>query len=759
MLYVVIPKPSIVEHTSYSSAYYDSQGELLRLTLAKDERYRLWVPIDKIATVLQQATVLYEDRYFYQHQGVNLVALIRAFFVSYIKRSRKVGASTITMQLARLRYGLNTRTLSGKTIQILRALQIERHYSKAQILEAYLNLAPYGANIEGVGAASLIYFDQSANNISLSQALLLSLIPQNPNKRNPIKIKAHKLLVDSRQKLFTRWLQQYPQHKHYQAEMNLPISVQTPADLPFKAPHFVNHIQQRYPYLPSAQYQTSINLQLQTLLEQHARAYVKRRQGDGIENTAALLLNYRTMQVAAELGSVDFFADAISGQVNGTHAKRSPGSTLKPFIYALAMDQGLIHPLTLLKDAPRRFGAYTPENYDQKFIGPVSATDALVLSRNVPAVNLLLQLESPGFYGMLQAADIEQLQAEDFYGLALALGGNEVSMYELVQLYAMLANRGRYQKAVTIPGYQRQQEKSLLSAEAAYLVLDMLRQNPAVDQSDFQIKAENNYPVYWKTGTSFAFRDAWSVGIVGPYVLAVWVGNFSGEGNPAFIGREAAAPLFFEIIRSLELRNQSSLHSDFLQANLNITEVDICAETGDLPNRHCPSSQKGWFIPGKSPIKLSSIHREIYIDKKTGKRACRYHPATTEKSVYEFWPSDLIKLFKQAGIAKRQPPAYLSSCSLNTLSRSGLAPDITSPSDLVSYTIRASNEQDESIPFTAVTDSDAKFLYWFVDNRFIGKTKRDEPLFWHPEVGQFKVSVIDDLGRGNNQTISVHLVN
>ena len=770
LLYLFTPKPDITQPNAYSTAFYDSSGKLLRLNLAADDRYRLWTPIDKIPLSVQQATLLYEDQDFYEHTGVDFIALINAFYTSYIKRSHRVGASTITMQVARLHFGMNTHVIFGKVEQILRALQIERHYSKNQILEAYFNLAPYGSNIEGVGAASLIYFKKPAIDLNLPESLLLSLIPQNPTKRNPIKKSAKLVLLETRKKLFTRWLEKYPEDKHWLAAMQLPIKVYASSDLPFEAPHFINNLQSEYPHLKPGEYKTSIDLNLQNLLQRHAKNYINRRQRDGLSNTSAILLNYKTMEVVAELGSVDFFNNDISGQVNGVRAKRSPGSTLKPFIYALAIDEGLIHPLTLVKDAPKRFGGYTPENYDQQFLGPISATESLVLSRNVPAVNLMYRLQKVGLYDLLVAADVKKLQPKEFYGLALALGGSEVTMLELVKLYAMLANLGVYKDEVILkkdaavinqnnpnsPNNPNKHIKQLISPEAAYLTLQMLSKNSAVDEISFQKERRQSYPVYWKTGTSFAFRDAWSVGIVGPYVLATWVGNFSGEGHPSFIGRQAAAPLFFEIIRSLD--SYGLIKGNIKPGGLNITEVDICSTTGDLPNVHCPKTEKGLFIPGKSPIKVSDVHREIYIDKASGLRACQYDESTTTKAVYEFWPSDLVRLFKQAGIVKRQPPPYLDSCLINDTSTQGSAPTITSPSNLISYTIRASKLKQESLPFSAITDTDSRILYWFVDNSFVGKVERDTPFFWHPQVGEFDVRVVDNLGRSASVSMRVKLV-
>ena len=465
------------------------------------------------------------------------------------------------------------------------------------------------------------------------------------------------------------------------------------------------------------------------------------------------------MGVVASVGSANFYDDEIQGQVDGTRAKRSPGSTLKPFIYAMAMDQSLIHPMTMLKDAPKRFGAYTPENFDRGFSGPVFAKDALIYSRNVPAVNLMSQLKSPSLYDFLNTAGVSGMREEEFYGLALALGGHELTMHELVMLYAMLANRGKLQKIKRLLDEEGQSAGvALLSPEASFLTLDMLGENPRPEESLLLNNMTAKPPIYWKTGTSFAFRDAWSIGVFGQYVLAVWVGNFNGEGNPAFVGRKAAAPLFFEIIDSITSTNKGFEKEQINEWGLNIAKVDVCAPTGDLPGRYCPETIKSWFILGKSPIRVSNIHRAVPVSKKTGLRACSNDADNIDMKVYEFWPSDIIRLFRRAGVSRKVPPEFDPECTIDIKATNGLRPQIQSPDQTISYALRSDRLDKEQIPFMAVADADVKKLFWFVDNQYVGYSTSGEPYYWKPELKRATVRVVDDHGRAAAGQISVELV-
>ncbi len=752
--------PPLKDGVSVSQAIYDRNGKLLRLSLSGDDKYRLWLPLKSISPVLVKATLLQEDRWFWFHPGVSPAALARAVWHTYIKKDRKIGGSTITMQLARIRYDINSRTISGKAAQIISAFWFELLYSKSEILEAYLNLVPYGLNIEGAGAASLIYFHKNADRLTLADALTLSVIPQSPAKRISQKnggIASLQDLEQARTVLFAKWAAKEPKDKDQKSILDMPVTLYKPSSLPFLAPHFVNEVMELDPFDPVIH--TTLDLSLQKLVERHTRQYIASKKSQGIKNGVVLLADHRTMEVKALLGSADFSNETIDGQVNGVRAKRSPGSALKPFIYGLGLDQGIIHPLTMLKDAPMSFGSYNPENFDGDFIGPVKAREALVKSRNIPAVDIASKLASPGLHGFLLKAGITRMHDQAFYGMSLALGSSEVSMEELIKLYAMLPNGGRLRSLKLFQQQKREEGITLLSREAAYLVMDMLASNPPPYQGYQSDWLRDRLAVSWKTGTSFGFKDAWSVGIAGPYVLAIWIGNFDGEGNPAFIGREAAAPLFFEIIDSLKSQDPDviSYHGKGL-AELNVSKVEVCALSGKLPGPACSRKMQTWFIPGKSPIAACDIHRKISINSRTGLRACIEGSPGTRYAVYEFWPSDLLAIFKQTGIPRRMPPAYEPGCRIEETSIKGTGPMITSPREGVIYNLRASSISNERLPLTAVTDGDTRILHWFVNEEYLGTSETAKPFFWIPKPGKFMVRAVDEHGRAAVRQIETKIV-
>lgn len=754
LVWTFIPKPDLYGDASFSSLITDRHGRPLRLRPAADGRYRLFTPLEDVAGVLRAATLLYEDRHFFSHPGVSLPALARAAWTTYVRRSRPVGGSTVTMQLARMRFGLYTRSPLGKLAQMARALQIERHYTKDEILEAYLNLAPYGGAVEGAGAASRVYFDKAASALNLGEALALAVIPQNPVARFPAAASGREALLQARERLLRRWRKQGGRAPG----VVLAPSFRSPARLPFRAPHFVrDHV----PRTGGAEIRTTLDLDLQTLVEARVREHVRRRHREGIRNAAAMLVGHRNGEVLALVGSANFFDEAIDGQVNGARARRSPGSTLKPLLYGLALDAGLIHPMTLLEDAPHRYAGFTPENFDRGFLGPVFARDALIHSRNVPAVDMLARLGVRRFRDWLEAAGVSRLRPAGEHGLALALGGGEVTMEELVRMYAMLASGGVLRRIASVPdGSPPPSSPRRLSVEASFLALDALYDVPRPNAPTLRTDAAR--PVAWKTGTSFGYRDAWSVGVIGRFVLAVWVGNFDATANPAFVGRTAAAPLFFSIADSLPGVRGERLHPR-PGPDLNVRRVAVCAPTGDLPGPYCPRKGWSWFIPGVSPIRVSTVHRAVLVDTATGLRSCRPGAQGTREEVFEFWPPGIEAVLRRAGIAIRRPPQWSSGCGMDTRAAIGEPPRIHSPQSTVIYHALGADAAatgQGGVLFAATTEADAKRLFWFVNDRLVAEVARGGRYFWTPRPGRFTVRVVDDAGRaaavGINVRASVH---
>lgn len=754
-VWLLCPKPALYGEAGFSTAVFDRDGGLLRLALASDERYRLHTPLAEIAPAAVEATLLYEDAHFYRHPGVNPWSLVRAAWTTYVTGERTVGASTISMQLARLRFGIDSGSIGGKLVQILRALQLERHYAKNTLLEAYLNLAPYGGNVEGIGTASRVYYGRPASELTKLQALTLAVIPQNPAARRPRPGGEPEALRAARQRAFGLWLEEHPEDADLASRVASGLPARAIDDLPFRAPHLVDRILARGS--GPGRLTTTLAPGMQRLAESEVADYLAGRGDSGLRNAAVMIVDSRDASVRALVGSADWHDRGIQGQVDGTAAPRSPGSVLKPFLYGLALDQGLLHPQTLLEDAPKRYGAYTPENFDRGFAGPVSAREALVYSRNVPAVSLAARVTDPDFYGLLQRAGIEGLRPRGFYGLAIVLGGMEVSMQEVARLYTALAHGGKQRKLAFLRRSARDRPgRRLLSPESAFIVRDMLAHNPRPDRRSSLAAGEDTY-LPWKTGTSYGFRDAWSVGLVGPYVVAVWVGNFDGEGNPALVGRQAAAPLLFRLADGLRARGVDPERHRPSPQGLNLRRVPVCVPTGGLPTRHCPRTTRTWFIPGVSPIQVDNVYRSVRVHPDTGRRVCPGYSGPTEERVYEFWPSNLLALFRRAGLPRRTPPPFAEECSLTDTATTGDPPRIVQPQASVAYRLHPRRPEREGIPFQATADADVQTLFWFVDDRFLGRTDPGEPLFWEPRPGRYRLRVVDDLGRADSATLRANL--
>ena len=757
--------PPLLSDTHFGRAYFDRNGNLMRITLSADDKYRLFTPLSDISEYVQRATILYEDKYFKFHPGVNPVALVRAAKNYFTSGARPVGASTITMQVARIKYDLDTRKIPGKLIQIAAAIYIDLFYSKDEILEAYLNLAPYGGNIESIGAASLIYFGKPARDLTKIEAITLSTIPQNPTKRGLNTDAGLANIINMRGDLVRRWIDINPTDAGLETLANMPLNVRTTRDLPFYAPHFINYeISQRRNYwndlgARDSVVNTTLDLNLQSAMERTLQNQINSRAHLGIHNAAAILVNYKTMETLAYIGSANYFDKSIYGENDGVHARRSPGSTLKPLIYATAVDMGYIHGMTLLKDAKINFGVYAPENADSEFYGPVLARDALTHSRNIPAINLLRKIGTRNFYNILAASGVTNLKSPEWYGISVALGGAEVSMFELADIYATMANLGMRYDIITNTDTPRGDGKQILTPEAFFITLDMLaRQSTPTKNIPFARKQTETLRHYWKTGTSSSFRDAWTAGIFGDFVLVVWVGNFDGTPNNAFSGAKAAAPIYFSLAETIEkyyAANGAPLHNNnFMRDNLNIAEIEMCDGVGGLAGKYCPKTVRAYFIPGKSPIETSSVYRAVPIDNATGLRACTYDAATTHMAVFEFWDAEYLDMFRRAGITRNTPPPFMPGCDLDDIVETRAAPVITSPLDGTRAVI-VSDKNHEPVAFQAVSDMPAAKIFWFLDDEMIGTTLSGQTFTHHVSIGTHTVRITDEMGGGARINFSV----
>ncbi|MEO6460559.1 MAG: penicillin-binding protein 1C [Bdellovibrionota bacterium] len=754
----------MLSEKSFSKVYRDRRGKLLRISLAGDEKYRVFTPLETIDPQLIEAFLLQEDRYFWWHPGINPIALLKVF-VEAAQGERMRGASTITMQLVRLREGSTTRSVSSKFLQISKALWIEATHSKREILEAYLNLAPFGANIEGVGAASLIYFSKSALKLKLGELLTLALIPQSPSQRSLHKDanSLHEWKL-RRLQLFDEWKAKHSEASEQEVDVDFPLASRRLKELPFETPHLVQRFERTIP--GAHEVISSIDLSIQRFVEERVRTYLTKKQSLGVKNASVFLANYETGEVVAYVGSADFTNSEISGQVDGVVARRSPGSSLKPIVYALALEQGLVHTQSLLKDTPKNYGSFDPENFERGFLGPLSTEDALIRSRNIPAVELSSRLKHPNLYEFLSVQGIPLYPDPVHYGLSIALGGAELSLEELVRLYAGLARGTPIMSFSYLKGAKPRVGAWPLSHEATWLTLQMLSRNPRDGQEAFLKWSRSRLNAAWKTGTSSAFRDAWTIGVFGPYALGIWIGNFDGESNAAFVGREIAAPLFFDIAEGLS-KNEN--FDDALWAKpyekLNVKRIEVCALSGAEPEPFCPHRKTAWIIPGKSPIEHCKIHRSIFVNRKSGRRACGAieDPKLYRPEIFEFWPSDLKESLTDFGIHKAAPPEFEETCRDRQQNDAFLSahrpPEIISPRKEVVYSLRLSETPDQRrIPLQAISDGDAKRIDWFADATYLGSVETGKTLFWQAPRGKHLITVVDESGSSQTQTVEVQYV-
>jgi penicillin-binding protein 1C len=735
------PLPSSKLHPKASTVVLDRNGKMLRAFLAPDDMWRIRVSVDDIPSHLEMAVLGYEDQYFYWHFGINPISVIRAAIVDILAGRFIQGASTITMQVARLMEP-KERTICNKLIEAFRALQIEWHYSKEEILTLYFNMAPYGGNIVGVGAASHAYFNKSPKQLSLGEAALLAAIPNSPNLLRPDR--HSKLAQKARDKVLSILVKQKKITASEKEEALSELIPKRRYALPFMIPHLSTTLKQMYP--EKERLETTTNSDIQKLAEKTLRTHLEPWRMREITNGAVVVIENKTQEVLALVGSYDFFDKDHQGQVNGTMALRSPGSALKPFVYALGMEYGKIAPQSLVYDVPIDYSGYQPVNYNKVYHGPVSVEEALIRSLNVPAVNLDAQLGEDSLYYFLKDAGITTLpKPRDYYGLSLVLGGCEVTLLELTNLYAGLANGGQFHPYRFLKSQTKFKGSSLLSPGTCFILTEILSQLRRPDLPSTWRRFINIPKVAWKTGTSYRHRDAWSVGYTPRYTIGVWVGNFDGKGAPALVGAEAAAPILFSLFSAIEKPTE---YSWFVQPK-DAKRRRVCSISGMRATKHCSATKEELYLPGTSPNKPCSIHKVIWVDKETGKRLypyCRIGREYEERIV-ERWPAGIATWLEKNGYPVDTIPEDHPKC---TKIAPGEAPIIQSPTSNAEYKIRPGvNLKYQKILLDASVSNQIQTIYWFLDGHLIFSGKPTEKVFIIPTPGAHILICMDGEGRSS----------
>lgn len=577
---------------AYARVVLDMKGRPLRAFADTSGVWRYPVTLEQVSPRYIEALLGYEDRYFWRHPGVNPVAMVRGVWL-WLRHGRAVsGGSTLTMQVARLIEPYH-RSVPGKLRQMARALQLEWHYDKRTLLTVYLNRAPFGGNLEGVQAASFAYLGKSAAKLTHAEAALLAVLPQAPSRYRPDRHPERARVA--RDKVMLRLVRQGAWPEAVWREGRIEPVLARARFTPMEAPLFARLAAASQ---PGALVHTTIDGALQRWLEGRVKSYIRRFPEQ--TSAALLLVDNRTMAVRAYVGSAEYGNLKRHGYLDMVQAIRSPGSTLKPFIYGLALDEGLVHSASLLSDAPRLGADYRPANFTGAFQGPVTLTRALQQSLNVPAVQVLEVLGADKLVSRLDNAGV-RLALSDKPNPAIALGAAGIRLEQLVALYSALTRQGQVAMPVWLAD-QQAVSRPLLSPGAAWIIWQILSAQGRADQPFASEATGRVNRLAWKTGTSYGYRDSWALGVSGRWTLGVWLGRPDGTPMPGFYGQSAAVPLLLSVYS--RLGDDSPLP---MQPNT-VSEAEICWPLGrrassTLPET-CLQRQSAWLLEERDPPTL-----------------------------------------------------------------------------------------------------------------------------------------------------------
>ncbi len=665
----------------------DRNGAPLRTFNGADDSLLLWVDLDEISPEMRQATLAIEDSRFMQHQGVDPLALCRALWQNLRNLRRVSGASTLTMQLCK-QIEPRPRTLRTKVIEAFRAIQLEQIHSKREIQEMYLNSVPYGGNLVGVEAASLRYFGKHASELNLSEAALLAGLPQSPSRLRPDK---HPERAKTRrdQVLLKMYRTGYIWRGKLFVALSEPVTVRDD-EAPFVAPHFCEWVERGR--AGRCQLTTTLDVDLQTMAESKLRQHVDELKPSGIFSGAVVIIDNHESALRVMSGAPYFFDDEHAGQFNAALARRSPGSALKPFTYALAFEKGIATPGTTVFDLPMRYKDYTPGNFDGQFRGAVQADVALRDSLNIPAIQMLESIGVKPLYDLLGTLGMQFPQGPEHYGLALTMGGAEVRLVDLANAYACLARLGTYRPLRRFVSDSADSGVQVLDPGACYLLAESL------------VPDENaEHTMACKTGTSNGLRDAWAVAYNPRYTVAVWFG-VEGKGANGLVGADVALPLAKQL---LGVACGSSTMSWYEQP-ATIQRRRVCCVSGQLAGPKCQDTRE-----------------DLYSTLCSDRATCSYHKNGGWPARYREW--------------------------FNDVELTG-APVILSPTNGQQFIYLKDDRGRQKIQLKGTGIAP---LYWFVNGVLQGQVPSGSTLWLPLQRGKLDISCVDSDGRSDKVEVHV----
>lgn len=739
-----------------SRIFLDRYGEILRwIPDEKGERY-LNKSIKDFPPLVLKAFVAAEDKRFYRHVGVDIAAIFRAIKQNIINGKIVSGASTISQQLIRMVYPAD-RTFFQKGLEAIRAIKMEGYFNKDQILEFYLNRVPLGNNLLGVEAASKIYFGKSSGSLNLTEIATLAALPKAPGFLNPYGSQFERLMVRKNwvlDQMFQLGFISFDEKNH--AQEKLPKLI--PRRFPFKAPHFVDFLLRKK--LPDGLVRTTLDSSLQERVEQILVSHQQRLTKRTGRQAAVVVLDNSTSQILALAGSIKYSANNL-GYNNGATSLRSPGSTLKPFVYAQALDSGLTA-TTILEDVRKSYsapqGVFIPTNFNRRTYGPVSMREALGNSLNQSAIFLLNRVGYDVFFHTLESLGLinHPEYGPDYYGLGLVVGNPEVSLLDLVAAYSSLSNGGVYRTPQLYTQKVKLPEHQVFSPEASFIVTDILSDPGArvLTFGDF-FNQKLPFKMAIKTGTSTHHRDAWIIGYTPKYTVGIWVGNFNGKSTNRLSGASAGGPILGEIINVLHPnRNPGNFPKP-----QDVVKLPVCSISGMKPLKSCPHIKYEYFISGNEPRKNCTFHV----------KGDRLHnlPTPFASWLHERYRRGSIGRYRLSGFNPQLKKVFGNSPHANLLSeenkrfwRGSFQPQnkgevrITS---LVSWDqyLLTHDQRDYEITFKARVSQPFPKITWYVDGTEYARVGPPYEVPWKLKKGKHEIMAVGPFGKGDSVTIFV----
>ncbi|MBL7855582.1 MAG: penicillin-binding protein 1C [Cyclobacteriaceae bacterium] len=759
--YFALPDRLFVD--PFATVLEDNEGQLLSASIAADGQWR-FPEVDTVPEKFRRALIHFEDRRFYAHPGVDLLALGRAMRQNWRAGRIVSGGSTLTMQVIRLSRKDRPRTIWQKAVEIALATRLELRYSKEEILELYASHAPFGGNVVGLEAACWRYLGRSPSQISWAEAATLAVLPNNPSLIHPGRNQS--TLLSKRNRLLNRLFTSGAiDSLTYSLALVEPIP-EAPLALPRMAPHALDFVKKKGK--EGERLATTINRELQETVNLRVRDHFNRLRANQIHNAAVLVVDVHSGNVLAYVGNTAAGADHNEA-VDIVQAPRSTGSILKPVLYAAMLDEGKILPRSLQPDVPTLINGFAPENFSHQFDGAVPADQALIRSLNIPAVHQLRAYRYEKFHSLLTRLGLTTLTPEpDHYGLSLVLGGAEASLWEVTGLYASMARTLNYY--FQSPGQLRYSPatyhsptlvrtevfdtlrlvdtSSPISAGALWQTFEVLKEVYRPGEESGWKYFHSSRTVAWKTGTSIGFRDGWAVGVTPEYVVGIWVGNADGEGRPGLTGTEAAAPILFDVFSTLPA---TTWFSKPLQE---LRPVRVCLQSGELAGEFCQSVKEEMVpVAGQASTKCR-YHQRVFLTVDGRHRVHRgcYPDDALRVENWFILPPVQEYYFHRSHLSYRPLPPYLASCTEGTAASF----DLEYPSlDTRIILPRELSGQRNPVVFRAVHSTPQSTLYWHLDDRFVGATQGTHHLPFYPSAGRHSITIVDESGQTLTRSFDV----